>query len=137
MINTTTSDELDGYVVESDNIIGCVLFSRFILPNNKSAYILSPMAIATDHQKKGLGQALIKYGINELKAKNVEILITYGDPGYYSKVGFEPITEDMIQAPQPLTYPSGWLAQSLTSNSIKPMPGKTTCISALNAPVYW
>ncbi|MCX7554362.1 N-acetyltransferase [Marinicella sp. S1101] len=138
MLQQTAAKDLSGFVaVEGDVLAGGVLFSRFKLPVNKTAFILSPMAIATDQQGKGLGQALINHGLVALKAQGVEVLLTYGDPNYYQKVGFEVISQDFIEAPQPLSYPDGWLAQSLTDQPLLPMPGKTRCVDALNRPEFW
>jgi len=50
--------------------------------------MLAPVAISTEHQGKGVVQALINHGLNELKNRSVAVAITYGDPSYYSKVGF-------------------------------------------------
>lgn len=138
MLQQTAAADLLGFVaVADDGLAGGVIFSRFTLPVKKTAFILSPMDIDTAQQGKGLGQALINHGIAALKAQGVEVLLTYGDPNYYQKVDFEIISQDIIEAPQPLSYPDGWLAQSLTDQPLTPMPGKTHCVDALNLPVFW
>jgi putative acetyltransferase len=85
----------------------------------------------------GTGQKLINYGISHLKKKRVELLFTYGDPGFYGKVGFKPVSEDIAKAPLKLTFPEGWLAQSLVNEHIQPISGNSTCVSALNNQQYW
>ena len=72
-----------------------------------------------------------------MKNNNVELLFTYGDPNYYSKVGFKYISESIAKAPLILTYPEGWLAQSLAGENIEPISGNSTCVSALNSQQYW
>ena len=64
-------------------------------------------------------------------------MFTYGDPGYYSKVGFEQITETIVKAPCPLSQPIGWLAQSLDGGTVQAMSGPTRCVEALNDPGLW
>lgn len=138
MIRTTDSDDLLGFVCAADgSVIGSIFFSRLDLPSGKRAFILSPVAISSQMQGKGIGQRLIKHGIQQLKSRGVELLLTYGDPNFYSKVGFEQIGEDTIKAPQKLTYPEGWLAQSLTSAEITPEAGTARCVAALNKQKYW
>lgn len=138
MIATTESNDLFGFVaIAEDSIVGCIFFSRLTLPEDKVAFILSPVAIATKHQGKGLGQELINHGIAHLKSLNVDLLFTYGDPGFYSKLGFKHIGEDVIQAPLKLSHPEGWLAQSITDTPIVTMNGSSYCINALNDPRYW
>lgn len=137
MIRKTPSNDLIGFVMIEDGLVGAVFFSRFVLPVNKKAYILSPMAIATSLQRQGLGQQLINHGIDALEEESVEILLTYGDPHYYGRFGFETISEQIIESPQPLSFPHGWLAQSLSNEPLVEMPGETRCISALDNAVYW
>ena len=102
-----------------------------------NAFLLSPVAIHTKYQRKGIGQKLINYGIHHLKENGIALVFTYGDPKFYSKVGFSPISEKLVKAPLKLTYPEGWLGQSLVSDKIEPVSGRSYCVSALNKPEYW
>ncbi len=138
LISTTDQNDLLGFVASKNStIIGCIFFSRFFLPNDKTAFILSPVSVSTDHQRKGVGQQLINYGIEQLRLKNIDLLFTYGDPNYYSKVGFQPISEDIVKAPLILSHPEGWLAQSLDGNSIEVIYGAGQCVEALSDQKYW
>ena len=135
---TTKPEDIFCFVAtENNEIVASVFFTRFLTETTTKAFILSPAAVATTHQKKGIGQNLIKYAIDYLKQNSVELLITYGDINFYSKVGFENITEDIIKAPLTLSYPNGWLAQSLSDKKIKPIQGSTMCVSALMNQKYW
>lgn len=75
--------------------------------------MLSPVAVATNEQGKGVGQKLINHGVSYLNVNNTDLLLTYDEPNYYSKVVFNPISENVVSAPFKLTQPEGWLAQSL------------------------
>lgn len=87
---TTEPEDMFGYLVRNGKtLIGCIFFTRMEFENQINAFILSPVAVATRYQKQGIGQELIKLGINSLKKNNVELLFTYGDPNFYSKVGFK------------------------------------------------
>ena len=107
------------------------------MPNGQAAFILSPVAVATAAQGKGIGQKLIEFGLNKLKALNVSLAFTYGDPAFYAKTGFKQIDESTVQAPCPLSQPMGWLAQSLDGQNIQAIPGATRCVEALNNPELW
>ena len=138
LITTTDVQDILGFVATArDKIIGCIFFSRLTFDNNANAYILSPVAVHTEHQGQGIGQQLISFGINHLRDMNVDLVFTYGDPKYYSKVGFTHVSEESIKAPLKLTYPEGWLAQSLTGNIVEPISGASHCVDALNNQVYW
>jgi len=67
----------------------------------------------------------------------VSIVLTYGDLNFYSKVGFKLITEKIVKAPLKLTYPEGWLAQSLLGDEIEPIAGNSYCVEAFNKPEIW
>jgi predicted N-acetyltransferase YhbS len=34
-----------------------------------------------------------------LRQRSVAFVVTYGDPGFYGKVGFQALSEDTVQAP--------------------------------------
>lgn len=136
---TATNDELHGFVTHDDaqNFTGCILFTRLYLPENTNAFLLSPVAIATSEQGKGIGQQLIQHGLQALREQDTQLVFTYGDPNYYRKVGFASVDESVIAAPQPLSYPNGWLAQSLIDQPISTMAGKMRCVEAFNRPDIW
>jgi len=134
----TDAQDLYGFIaIENKQIIGSILFTRLTFQNNVNAFLLSPVAIHTNHQGKGIGQELIGFGIDHLKKNKVSIVFTYGDPNFYSKVGFNQITEKTAKAPFDLSQPEGWLAQSLVSDEIKPISGKPYCVEAFNKPEIW
>lgn len=138
LIETTQAGDLFGYVAKAqDRILGAIFFSRITFGIPLDAFILSPVAVCTSHQRSGVGQQLIRYGIRCMKELGVELLITYGDPKYYSKFGFQPLTEDIIKAPLKLSQPIGWQGMSLSGEAIQPIAEKPRCVSALNHQHYW
>jgi len=100
-------------------------------------FLLGPVAVLTDSQGQGIGQSLIRYGIEELKKNVAKLLVTYGDPSFYSKVGFNQVEEKLIEPPFPLSQPEGWLAQDLNGRHITASIGKCSCVPAFANPKYW
>ena len=138
LMTDTNAQDIYGFVaIENEQIIGSILFTRLTFQNEINAFLLSPVAIHTTYQGKGIGQKLINFGINHLKENGVKLVFTYGDPNYYFKVGFCHITEKIAKAPLKLTQPEGWLGQSLVSDEIEPITGDSHCVEALNKPEYW
>ena len=138
LISTTAPDDLVGFVAKNhDGFVGCIFFSRFVVPNDQLAFMLSPVAVATDVQNQGVGLGLINFGLQYLKQKQVELVFTYGDPAYYSKLGFQQIDEHTVKAPFKLSQPIGWLGQSLNGETLQPMQGVTGCVEALSDAKYW
>jgi predicted N-acetyltransferase YhbS len=139
LLGGTAEQDRFVFTAEEDSaIIGCIVFSRLTYAQDeRTVFVLAPVAVATDHQGKGVGQRLVNHGLAALRNAGVDIAMTYGDPNYYAKVGFLPISEADAQAPFPLSQPEGWLAQSLTDRALAPLKGPSRCVEALNAPVFW
>ena len=137
MINTEPEDLYGFIATEVNQIIGSIFFTRMFFQSGICAFLLSPAAVLTAFQGKGIGQKLINYGIGCLKENGVSLVITYGDPAFYSKVGFKQITEQTIQPPFELSQPEGWLGRSLTGGEIKPIAGNPSCVKAFDKPDLW
>ena len=124
-------------VYENQSLIGSIFFTRLRFSNPIQVYMLAPVAVSTENQGKGIGQALINYGLDELKKRSVSVVVTYGDPSFYSKVGFQRLSENAIQAPLKLSMPFGWLSQSLTGEPIPTINERPVCVKEFDDPVYW
>ncbi|MEL7449852.1 MAG: N-acetyltransferase [Pseudomonadota bacterium] len=123
--------------LDSDVLAGVIFFSRLHFAEPVSVYLLSPVAVATRRQRSGVGQSLINAGIAELKRRAAAVVVTYGDPDYYSKTGFQPLSESVLQAPLPLSMPHGWLGQSLDAESVPALTGRPACLEAFDDPSLW
>lgn len=138
LIEEMNVHDLAGSVaVDNSQIIGSIFFSRLIFQKDIEAFILASVAVLSDNQGKGIGQELINYGLNVLREKGVNIVLKYGDPEFYHKVGFHNISHETIRAPFNLSQPEGWLGQSHIGNLIETISGSCTCIKALSNPVCW
>ncbi|AHK78607.1 acetyltransferase [Ectothiorhodospira haloalkaliphila] len=135
----TAEPDLHVFLAERDRaIVGGAIFSRLTYDqDDRSVFILAPVAVASEWQGQGVGQKLLAHGLEALRNAGVDVVLTYGDPSYYSRVGFKPITESLAPAPFELKQPEGWLGQSLTGGEVLPFKGVPHCIPALNDPVFW
>ena len=136
---TTAEDDLFVFTAWSGSeLAGCFVFSRLTFDrDDRTVFVLGPVAVATQHQRQGIGQKLLNYGLADIANRGVDIAVTYGDPAYYSKVGFSPVTRQQVPPPMALQYPHGWLAQSLDGGEFRPLQGSSRCVDALNSPEYW
>jgi predicted N-acetyltransferase YhbS len=139
LLGGTAEEDLFVFTAEKAGVIvGGVIISRLTYEQDgRTVFILAPVAVATDQQGKGVGQRLLNHGLATLRNAGVDIAVTYGNPNYYSKVGFTSITEAFAQAPFALKRPEGWLGQSLTDREMTPLKGLARCVDALNDPVFW
>lgn len=139
LLTTTPDQDLVGFAAtEPDTLIAAILFTRLTYGNDtRIVFLMSPVAVATSQQGKGIGQKLISHGLDILRKQGVDVAITYGDINFYGRVGFEQISEDIARAPQPLQYPHGWLGQALNSEHLSPLQGASTCVPAFDNPELW
>ncbi len=78
---------------EADSVVGHVMFSRCLLDAPRrlvEVSSLSPLAVVPEWQRRGIGSALIRHGLQELDDRRVPLVFLEGDPQYYSRVGFGP-----------------------------------------------
>ena len=119
------------------SMIGAIFFTRLRFDEPIEAYMLAPVAVGTAHQGRGVGQALINFGLHELRNRSATVAVTYGDPAFYSKVGFQALSEDVIQAPMSLSMPEGWLGQSLSGEVIPILKSRPAYVQEFDNPDYW
>lgn len=131
--------DLKGFVaLESEGVVGCLFFSELVYAeSDKKVFILSPMAVKTELQGKGVGKALIRFAHEKLKDEGVNMVTTYGDINFYGKSGYALISEDQLAAPLPLSYPEGWLGFALDGQRALKVEGPSTCIPELNDQALW
>lgn len=80
-------------VAEKDNkVLGHIMFSPIYIDGKIAGMGLAPLAVLPDYQKQGIGSALIKKGIEEVR-KHYSLIILYGHPEYYPKFGFVPASK--------------------------------------------
>lgn len=123
---------------ENSTLVGGIFFTRLTYGGDpRTVFMMAPVAVATKHQGKGVGQRLIAHGLDALRQEGVDIAVTYGDPAFYGRVGFQPVTEAALPAPQPLGQPEGWIAQSLTKEPLTPFCGPVRSVAAFDDPALW
>jgi len=138
MADVDTDDLFVATARNGGRLLGAAIFSRLTYPNDSRAvFLLAPVAVTPHEQGKGIGQKLIRYGLDHLQERAVDIAITYGDSNFYSRVGFKPITEEDAPPPLRLTFPHGWLGQSLSGPSFRPLIGPSHCVGPINGTAYW
>jgi len=138
LADTPTGDIRVFCAEDEGNLIGAAIFTRLTYPEDAYVvFLLSPMAVASDRQRQGVGQALLSNALNALRCEGVQVAITYGDPKYYGRLGFVLISEDQARAPLPLSFPHGWIGQSLTGEQMPHIQGPSICVRALNRSDVW
>ena len=79
-------------LVAEDNgaIVGHIMFSPVSLSGHPALRIvgLAPMAVAPEHQRKGVGSALVRAGLDHCRQLGFGAVVVLGHPAYYPRFGF-------------------------------------------------
>lgn len=118
-------------------LVGHILFTSAGTADTQTGkgYILAPLAVLPEMQGKGIGQALIKQGLDELRMRGADYVLVLGDPKFYKRCGFH--TRHSIQPPYTLDYPEAWMAQELHSDGLQNVEGILKCAQSLSSPKHW
>ena len=90
--------ELSLVAVENDKIMGHILFTKITIGGNVEL-ALAPLAVLPDHQKRGIGSALIAEGHRIAKALGYDYSVVLGSPRVYGKAGYIPASVYGIKPP--------------------------------------
>lgn len=96
--------ELALVAIVDERVVGHVMVSRCWLVDGateRRIVMLAPLAVEPTEHGRGVGGALV-HEVSALADRQGEpIIVLEGDPGYYSRFGFEPAAEHGITLPLP------------------------------------
>ncbi len=100
---------------EGGQVVGHVAFSPVTIDGAAGDwYGLGPVSVWPERQRQGVGQALIREGLMQLKAIGAGGCVLLGDPAYYRRFGFA-AHPDLHHAGAP-----AWAFQSLVLKGDRP-----------------
>lgn len=85
-------------------VVGHILFSYIDLvgQENHPVLALAPLAVRPEFQRRGIGSALVRAGLEATEARGESLVIVLGHPQFYSRFGFEPSVGYGIESPFPV-----------------------------------
>ena len=130
---------LSTVATSEDRVVGHVAFSPVSADSapSWSGYLLAPLAVLPERQKRGIGSALVEWGIERLAGCGSSVLLVYGDPAYYGRFGFSAKVAEHFVPPYPLQYPHGWQGLSLEDGSSQWKSLAIRCVPPLCHPELW
>jgi len=77
---------------ENAKVVGHIMFSPVSLSLHPHLKLmeLAPMAVVPEYQRKGIGSALVREGIEQCRQLGFVAVVVLGHPGYYPRFGFLP-----------------------------------------------
>ena len=140
LLSDKTTPRTISLVAEADNaMVGHIAFSPVRIDRNENfrGYILAPLGVKTDYQRRSIGTKLIEQGIKQLSVMGVNVVFVYGDPKYYGRFGFSADAAHPYTTPYKLQYPFGWQAIVLNECEIDKPPVAIICVNSLCDPKLW
>lgn len=75
-------------------VVGHIAFSPVAVSDGSlNWHGLGPVSVLPEHQRRGLGKALVYEGLSLLKTMGSRGCVLVGDPGYYERFGFKNLPE--------------------------------------------
>jgi putative acetyltransferase len=91
--------EMDGQV------IGHIAFSPVTISDGTPNWHgLGPVSVLPEHQRKGIGKALIQEGLSRLKDLNAKGCCLVGHPDYYARFGFKNVPGLAVEGVPPEVF---------------------------------
>lgn len=112
--------------VAEDRVVGSVVFSHLPISTPTGAIdavALAPVAVVPQHQRRGVGTALIKGGLRICKERGRAAAFVLGDPSYYARFGF--LTEPAKSIASKYSGPA-WQVLELTEGALHAVAGSVT-----------
>ena len=107
-------------VAEDDGVVvGQALFSYIGLHGRTEMSVLglAPVAVVPTRQKRGIGGALIRVGLDLADARNDPLVVVLGHPAYYPRFGFERASRHGIEPPSTFIPDSAFMVKLLSGYS--------------------
>ena len=90
-------------VAEDDSgVVGHILFSHLPIrttARDVAAVALAPMSVLPRWQRRGVGSALVRAGLDLCREAGREAVVVLGHPAYYPRFGFSARLAEPLQAP--------------------------------------
>lgn len=107
-----------------NKIIGHILFSPVTIEmtdGRREVLSLAPMAVLPEHQRTGVGTALVEAGISACRETAHQSIVVLGHPEFYRRFGFSPAFTQSLKSP----FGEGetWMALELVPGALKGIVG--------------
>jgi len=120
----------EGYVrtslvaMEAGRVAGHILFSELTIvaaDGPIAALALAPLAVAPGRQRRGIGSALVRHGLDVCREQGQRIVVVLGERRFYERFGFSPTLARPLESP---FSGESWLATELAPGALAGIRGR-------------
>ncbi len=122
------------YILKGESV-GHILFYPVHIQGSNTrhdTFSLAPMAVLPEHQRKGIGSALVNEGLKMLKERHIGSVVVLGHPEYYPRFGFRPASQWGIKCAFPCPD-EAFMAVELLPGALNGKTGTVVFPEAFNA----
>jgi len=101
-LRASGDDQYEWVAEETHLLTGCIILSPMRAPENTLG--LGPLAVLPEHQRKGVGSALVRQSIQPARADGWRGIFLLGSPAYYGRFGFSVDAAERFKGPYPAEY---------------------------------
>jgi putative acetyltransferase len=95
-LRTACPDALSLVAEAEAEVVGHILFTPVIVESDGGHVLgmgLAPMAVVPERQRRGIGAALARRGLDLLRERECPFVVVVGHPDYYPRFGFDPASK--------------------------------------------
>ena len=84
------------FVATDEDVVGHILFTPILVDGAAPSLVgmgLAPMSVLPEYQRRGVGSALVRHGLDALRDRACPFVVVVGHPEYYPRFGFEPASK--------------------------------------------
>jgi predicted N-acetyltransferase YhbS len=118
-------EELSIVAVLDGKIIGHILYTKLNIKDGEKLYetlMLAPVSVLPGYQRKGIGSALVREGLERAKKLGFKSVIVVGHPEYYPKFGFQKAEKFNLKSSIDVP-PDVFMVMELAENGLKNVNG--------------
>ena len=117
--------------VTDSEVSGHAAFTKCVISGSSvQTALLGPLAVMPLRQRQGIGSALVRAGLEQLRRAGVSLVFVLGDPAYYCRLGFMPETRVEPPYALPEEWRGAWQSQQL-------IDAATQGAGTLSVPAPW
>ncbi len=112
--------------LEDDAVVGHIMFSPVTIDGADlpmRGMGLAPMAVAPEHQRRGIGSQLVAAGIDVLSERKCPFIVVLGHPDYYPRFGFVPASRHGLRCSWDGVPDEAFLVRILDERSLRSVSG--------------